>query len=227
MAVESTRSVEAVVFDLDGTLVDSRRDIAVATNHVLVGSGRQPLSEAEISSYVGDGARSLVARASRLEPSAPELDALLVRFLDFYTEHAADYTRPLPGAVDMLETLVDELPLALCTNKPRRTTEAVLSELMLARFFRIVVAGDDLPEKKPHPLPLRHIAAALNVSPQSLLMVGDGPQDVESGRAAGAVTVGVRGGIQPFERLLESAPDELIDHLDELPNLVRSYRRRP
>jgi phosphoglycolate phosphatase len=115
------------------------------------------------------------------------------------------------------------LPLALCTNKPRITTEPVLAALGLDSF-RVVVAGGDLPEKKPHPAPLLHIAQALALAPRELVMVGDGAQDILAGRAAGARTVGVRGGIQAEARLLAAEPDVVIESLAELSALVAAWR---
>jgi phosphoglycolate phosphatase len=212
-----------VVFDLDGTLVDSRQDIADATNHTLARSGRAALSEAEITSYVGDGARLLLSRAARVAEDAPELEALLREFLEFYTAHAADNTRPLPHAEAVLTELYPIWPLALCTNKPRRTTDAVVEELALGRFFRMVVAGDDLPKKKPEPEPVLTIAEQLGVAPESLVMVGDGPQDVLAGRRAGARTVGLEGGLQDRARLLAARPDAMLESLADLPALLRRW----
>jgi phosphoglycolate phosphatase len=211
-----------IVFDLDGTLIDSRVDIAEATNHALVHSGRTPLSIDEIASYVGDGARKLLARAARLEPEAAELDPLLQSFLDYYGAHATDHTTLLPGAYEALAAL-GHLPLALCTNKPRSTTEAVLANLRLPAEFSVLVAGGDLPKIKPDPLPLQHIAQALGLSTAQLMMVGDGPQDVLCAKAAGARSVGVEGGIQARERLIAAEPDVLIASLSELPELIAAW----
>jgi phosphoglycolate phosphatase len=219
--------LRAVVFDLDGTLIDSRLDIAEATNHVLVSSGRSPLDVAEISSYVGDGAKALLARAARIPEDAAEMTALLDAFLDYYAAHATVHTRLLDGAGEVLARLGAELPLALCTNKPRRTTDAVLAGLALTEVFTVVIAGDDLPRKKPHPLPIQTIAERLGAPASMLVMVGDGPQDVECGRAAGARTVGVEGGIQPRERLLAAEPDVVIGSLFELLPLVARWRAVP
>jgi len=216
--------VRGVVFDLDGTLVDSRADIARATNHALVVHGRPALQEGEIASYVGDGARALLSRAARIPKSDPELDRLLQSFLDYYAEHATDFTRPMPGARELLEALSD-LPLAVCTNKPKRTTEAVLAGLGLDRFFRVVVGDGDFPAQKPDPALLFHIAERLGLSASELVMVGDGPQDVECGRRAGARTVGVLGGIAGDERLLAARPDHVIGRLDELGPLIRRLER--
>ncbi len=209
------RQVSGVVFDLDGTLVDSRRDIAEAANHALEKSGRARLSHAELESYVGDGAPLLLSRAARLDVSDPRNAALVADFLDYYAEHPVDYTTVMPGALAALDAL-GGYALGVCTNKPRRTTLAVLSGLGLDSRFRSVVAGDDLPQRKPHPSMVQEAARQLGVAVADVVMVGDGPQDVEAGRAAGAFTVGVRGGIQAFERLAASRPDLLIETLADL-----------
>jgi phosphoglycolate phosphatase len=111
----------------------------------------------------------------------------------------------------------------VCTNKPRKTTEIVLRALELENRFATVVAGGDLPRHKPDPAPLFEIAHRLDVKPEELVMVGDGPQDVECGRAAGARTVGVLGGIADRSRLLAAAPDCVVQSLTELPSVLRRW----
>jgi phosphoglycolate phosphatase len=206
----------AVVFDLDGTLVDSRRDIAEATNHALRKSGRPELAHDEIESYVGDGAPWLMARAARLGIEDPQTAALVADFLDFYAQHPLDHTRIMPGALEALEALRGT-PLGVCTNKPRRSSLSVLRGLALEARFDCLVAGDDLPERKPHPAMVLEAARRLGVPVADVVMVGDGAQDVRAGKSAGAHTVGVRGGIQAFERLAEAEPELIIDTLAELP----------
>lgn len=222
MSAEPKRVARAVVFDLDGTLIDSRGDIAAATLHALGEHGFPLLPAATLLTYVGDGARPLLSRSAGLALQDPRLDDLYRSFIEFYSAHPVVHTRFCRGAMHALDEL-SELPLAICTNKPRVTTERVLSALGIADRFRVVVAGGDLPLTKPDPLPLRHIAERLAVSPAELVMVGDGAQDVLSGKAAGARTVGVRDGIQPIERLLASEPDVLLDTLDELPKIVAAF----
>jgi 2-phosphoglycolate phosphatase len=207
--------LSGVVFDLDGTLVDSRRDIVEAANHALEKSGRARLPHDELESYVGDGAPLLMARAARLDVKAEKTAALVVDFLDYYAEHPLDYTTLMPGALQALDALA-AFPLGVCTNKPRRTSMAVLTGLGLDARFKGIVAGDDLPQRKPDPAMVHEAARKLGVPAAEVVMVGDGPQDVLSGRAAGALTVGVRGGIQAYERLADSAPDVMIDTLAEL-----------
>jgi phosphoglycolate phosphatase len=214
-------TVRAIVFDLDGTLIDSRRDIATACNHALRAQGLPELLLPQVERYVGDGARALLARASGLPEEDERVAALVEAFLDYYAAHPTDQTPLMPGAAEALTALA-RLPLAICTNKPRRTTLAVLDGLGIRPRFSAINAGGDLLQKKPDPAPLLHLARELGVPPAELLMVGDGAQDVMAGRAAGALTVGVRGGIQPLERLLAAEPHHLLSSLHELPALVRT-----
>jgi len=211
-----------IVFDLDGTLIDSRLDIANSANHALQTHGFAQLSVSEISSYVGDGARLLLARAARLEPSASALDPLLASFVAHYLEHPTDHTQLLPGAYEALRVL-GHLPLALCTNKPRAITDRVLANLRLPQPFQIVVGGGDLAKTKPDPLPLLHIAEKFGLSPSELVMVGDGVQDIACAKAAGAHSVGVEGGMQGREQLLASDPEVLLGSLFELPAALERW----
>jgi phosphoglycolate phosphatase len=213
----------AIAFDLDGTLVDSRRDIAAAANHVRESAGLERLSEDTVASFVGDGAKRLVAGVLGMDLDDARLAEHLEAFVAYYTAHPVAHTTLMPGAIESLEAL-SAYPLALCTNKVRRTTDAVLEALGLARYFRVIVAGGDVAHSKPHPLPLEHIARALDVPTQALVMVGDGPQDVECGHAVGAHTVGLEGGILPIERLLASKPHTMLRSLHELPALVETLR---
>ena len=212
----------AIVFDLDGTLIDSRADIANAANHALAAHGFSTLSVPEISSFVGDGARVLLERAARLAPGAAELEPLLSTFLAYYAAHPTDHTLLIPGAHEALTQLA-HLPLALCTNKPRAITDAVLANLRLPTRFAAIVAGGDVPKNKPDPLPLLHIAQALSLRPSELVMVGDGPQDILCAKAAGARSVGVEGGMQGAEKLLATNPDVMLRSLAELPSVIEQW----
>jgi 2-phosphoglycolate phosphatase len=213
----------AVVFDLDGTLVDSAQDIAQAANFALRHHGLEELPAARLFSFIGDGARKLMSRASGQPESSAGLDALLSTFVAYYTEHSADNTVLMKGALQALQELA-AYPLALCTNKPRGATETLLEKLGLVAWLPVIVAGGDLPVHKPHPAPLLQIAQRLSLKPAALVMVGDGPQDVECGKAAGCRTVGVRGGILSEELLLRAQPDALIDDLTALPAVIERWR---
>ncbi|HEY2406645.1 MAG TPA: HAD-IA family hydrolase [Polyangiaceae bacterium] len=211
----------ALVFDLDGTLIDSRLDIACAANHALGVLGFAQREVAVIAGYVGDGARPLLARAAEIAETDPRIDGLYDAFIAYYLVHPIDHTTLLPGVASALSAL-RELPLCVCTNKPRSSTDAVLAQLPLPVRFQLVVASDDLPKKKPDPLPLVHIAERLGLTPRELVMVGDGPQDIQCARAAGARSVGVEG-IQPRARLLAAEPDVVLASLHELPALIQKW----
>ncbi|HWO10844.1 MAG TPA: HAD-IA family hydrolase [Polyangiaceae bacterium] len=216
-------SIGGVVFDLDGTLVDSCEDIARAANHCLEAAGLATRSHAEIRRFIGDGARSLLARAARLEPTDPCLDELLERFFVYYTEHAIDHTRLVPGAAQVLEAL-SHLPRALCTNKPRVTTLALLEGLGIDGAFDAVVAAGDVPHHKPHPAPLERVGELLGVACARLVRVGDGPQDVACARAAGARSIGISEAIiVPLELLRRAGPDALVA-LREVPALITRWQ---
>jgi 2-phosphoglycolate phosphatase len=215
-------SIGGVVFDLDGTLVDSRGDIAEAANATLRTYGRPVLPFATITGWVGDGARALVARLFGIEPDRPEIAEYLLTYLDYYAAHPTETSRLLPGAREALDALVD-WPLAVCTNKPRRITDLVLRNLGIEGRFQVVVGGGDVRHPKPHPESLWSVARALGAEPHALVVVGDGPQDVECGHAVGARTVGITGGFLPEARLLEAKPDAVLNSLFQLPGLIRDW----
>lgn len=156
-SIQRHLTIGAIVFDLDGTLVDSRADIAAAVNHVLGRLGFATLPLKLVMGYVGDGARQLIVRASGLPPDSPDVAPLFEQFLDYYTAHAADQTTWMPGACEALEAL-RHYPLSLCTNKPRVATLAVLQAFGAIDRFATIVCGGDLPRLKPDPMPL-HVTA--------------------------------------------------------------------
>ncbi len=216
----------AIAFDLDGTLIDSRGDIVAAVNHALTTTGRAPLPGSVIVRYVGDGARALCARAAQLSELDDEVTRLYDLFIAYYIEHPIDFTRWTPGAQEALDELaqMSDMVLAICTNKPRTTAEAVLSALGVRTRFRALVAGDDLPEKKPAPGPLLHVAKLLRVDTATLVMVGDAPQDIECARRARVRSVGVISGFSSRERLVTARPDVTLESLAELPEVIRRWR---
>jgi phosphoglycolate phosphatase len=215
-----------VVFDLDGTLVDSRRDIVTAVQAALSTHGVAPPAPEVIAGFVGDGARLLIARALSLPATAAGVDAVLATFLEYYEAHPADYTAPMPGALAALAALA-HLPLAVCTNKPRRIADLVLSRLGMAPHFAAVVGGGDTARGKPDAEPLLASAERLGTPVTTLVMVGDGVQDIGCGRAAGAYTVAVLGGFGTDEALRAARPNLVISDLSELAPALLARRPRP
>ena len=210
-------AIKAVLFDLDGTLVDSAHDLTHALNRLLAEQGLGALSVEEVKGMIGDGAGMLVERGLAAKGGDPaEAPALVPRFLELYEGNAARLTRPYPGVEEMLRALGERgMPLAVVTNKPYAASCEILEALDLVRFFATVVGGDSRPERKPHPAPLLWAAERLGISPGEALMVGDNHHDVSAARAAGMTAVAVTWGYShvPHEEL---GADRLISSFDEL-----------
>jgi phosphoglycolate phosphatase len=210
----------AVLFDFDGTLIDSRGDIAAACNHALTTLGRAPLPEDVIAGFVGDGARMLLARALTLPPEDAHVEQAIPLFNAFYEAHPADHTTLLPGAREALDALAGR-PVGLVTNKPRGPTLAALTALGVLSRFAVVRTGSDGP-LKPDPRALTAALELVGVAPADAWMVGDGDQDIRAGRAAGCFTVAVTGGFQASGRIAARGPDVVIDSLHALVPLIRA-----
>ena len=179
-------SFQLYVFDLDGTLVDSRRDIADAANELLVACGAAPMSEEQIGQLVGDGAARLVARAFKASGVDRPADAL-DRYLAFYGARLLNHTRPYAGVPDVLEALGARASLAVLTNKPIAATRSILDGLDLTRHFPAgaILGGDGPFARKPDPAALRHLVSGAGTVPASSIMVGDSSIDWQTARAAG------------------------------------------
>lgn len=173
------------VFDLDGTLIDSRRDLATSLNALLVECGGSALPEGQVGRMVGDGAATLVARGFAASGIEPPTDAL-PRFLAIYESHLLDCTRPYPGVPEVLDALHGHTSLALLTNKPLGSTRRILEGLDLARHFDAdaIVAGDGAFPRKPDPAGLRHLMARARIEASNTLLVGDSLIDWRTAQAA-------------------------------------------
>ena len=216
----NARLPQAVIFDLDGTLVDSAADIGASLNWLLSGIGRRAVVRAEVVTWVGDGVAKLVERgleATGGVPAADELAALVARFTDHYEAHSAELTRPFSGVVAALEKLAAAgCRLGVCTNKPEGATWEILETLGLGHFFQAVAGGDTVPGvRKPQPEHVLHVVQELGVPPAAAVMVGDSPNDINAAKAANLRAVAVSFG---YTRVppAELGADALIDHFDEL-----------
>ena len=212
------RAPRALVLDLDGTLVDSREDIAAACNAALVTRGLPALSPSVVRPMIGDGARALVVRALEASGRAPgeaEVVATLEAYAAHYAANPCARTTVLPGARRLLAS---GLPAALVTNKLRDVTDLVLDRLALAGAFVAVFGGGDGP-LKPSPAGVLSALQRLGVAPGDAWMIGDGPQDVLAGRTAGCTTIAVPG-IAAAEELAAATPDHLARDLEEVADVL-------
>lgn len=213
-----------LLFDLDGTLVDSRRDLANALNRMLDQMGFTPVELDEVSRFVGDGARKLVERGLRtaLGNSVTEeiVSESLERFKEAYGGCLLDTTVAYPGVAETLARF-DGLPMGIVTNKPYGFSVSILEHLNLLRFFKVVIGGDSTPERKPSPVPVLEALKACGIErPETALMIGDSANDILSGAAAGTKTCGVTYGFRDLEELQSAGADFTINQFQELARLV-------
>ncbi len=208
---------ELIIFDLDGTLIDSLADLTDATNCMLASCGRAPLSEAEVRLLVGQGARRLVERAL---PGAPpgEIERGLELFIAYNHAHIADKTRLYPGVREILDTLSFRgRRLAVISNKNVSLCREVLAILGVVQLFGEVLGADSLPFRKPSPEPVLKLLADFGVGPERTVMVGDSINDIAAGRGAGVVTVGCTWGYGEPSEL--AGADYRVDSFAELLNI--------
>jgi phosphoglycolate phosphatase len=177
--------LSVLVFDLDGTLVDSRRDIAESANELLASLGAPPLDHDEVVRMVGEGARLLVKRVLAAAGADLDLEAAYARFSAIYDRRLADHTRPYPGVVAGLDRLAGRFTLAVLTNKPQHHTDRLLDALDLRRYFVHALGGDTTHGRKPDPAGLLSVVGAAGAVPQGALLLGDSWVDAETARRGG------------------------------------------
>lgn len=210
-----------VVFDLDGTLIDSRRDLADAANALIVEGGGRPLPVEAITAMVGEGAPLLVRRALKAAGLDLDVRSALARFLELYDERLLVHTRLYDGTREALDALAPRAALAILTNKPQRPTERILDGLAIAPFFQWIVGGDTEHGRKPDPAGLRHVMSAAGATAEETVMVGDSAIDLRTARAAGTRICLVRYGFGFRTAADELTGGELVaGHPADLPTIL-------
>jgi phosphoglycolate phosphatase len=214
-------SIKLVIFDLDGTLIDSRLDLVHSVNAALRHIGRAALPDDVIASYVGDGAPVLIQRAL----GGDTVDEALVRkglefFLSYYREHKLDHTTVYPGIAESLAAIQNSAngtprKMAVLSNKPVKPSQAIVEALGLRKFFSQVYGGNSFATKKPDPEGALRLLQESGVRAEHAVIVGDSHTDVETGRNAGLWTIGVTYGFAPHT-LADAPPDILVDRPQEL-----------
>ncbi|NPA51715.1 MAG: HAD-IA family hydrolase [Aquificae bacterium] len=207
---------KAYFFDLDGTLIDSSKDIAQATNYTLQALGYSPMPEEEIMKHVGYGGRKLLEGV--LGKSDQELiDRAVSIFREYYFENPVVYTQPYPNAVELLEKLKKEgKKLAVITNKYENVSKEILKKLGLNDYIDMVIGGDSLEEKKPSPKPVLFAIESFGDKPKDTLMIGDSETDIISGKKANTKTCLVTFGYGKKDLAVSYKPDYIISSLKEV-----------
>ena len=219
---------KVIIFDLDGTLIDSSPDLALAVNHMLTTLNRNTFTTDTIHYWVGNGAEMLVKRALSGQREIDEnLDTALVAkalkiFLDFYAKNLAVETLPYPHVPQTLQKLKEHgYTLAIVTNKPFEFVEPILETLELKKFFELHLGGNSLEERKPHPMPLLHVCNALGVTVEESLMVGDSKNDILAANACNMQSIGLSYGYNYGENIDLHNPSVVFDSFaDIIPTLI-------
>jgi phosphoglycolate phosphatase len=209
------RKTPLVIFDLDGTLIDSRLDLLHAVNATRAQAGRGQLPREQIFSFVGNGAPVLIQRAMGPDATDEEVAGALEFFLDYYRHHALDYTVLYPGVREALDRLhAAGARLAILTNKPVRISRQIMEGLGLSSLFFRIYGGNSFEHKKPHRIGIDTLRTEAEATADETWMVGDSYVDIQTARNAGVASCGVTYGFQP-ETFREFPPDVLVDRLEE------------
>lgn len=227
-------SIQAFAFDLDGTLVDSIKDLAVSANYMRESLGLEQLPIDTLKSFVGDGMGRLVHRALTNHHDDLADDALWQQgfavFAQYYHQHIADYSSPYSGVIEGVQLLKSlGYPVVVITNKSERFALKLLQDLGMLDDFSLVIGGDSLNEKKPSALPLQHVCEVLNITPTQLAMVGDSHNDIEAAKAAGSYAIGVDYGYEDMNTLAindATRPDAVIHSIVELYTAARALTEK-
>ena len=217
--------IRTVLFDLDGTLLDTAPDLAEALNAVLLEQGQEPLPYEQIRGVVSHGGMALIRLGFGITPTDPDFEPLRLRLLDIYHSNIANKTRPFPGMAELLDALEERgLNWGVVTNKPAWLTDPLMQQLSLYERAACVVSGDTLAERKPHPAPMLHACEQAGCEPAHCIYIGDAQRDIEAGRNARMHTlVALFGYFMANDRPLEwqadgsiNRPQDLLDWLDAM-----------
>lgn len=220
-----------IIFDFDGTLIDSGPDLAYALNYMLEQLGRKTFNEDLIHGWVGNGAQTLVKRAlSGKTDIDSNIDEVLFSkaldiFLSYYEKNVCVRTKTYPNVTQTLKKLKESnYMLAIVTNKPYAFVKPILEKLELLELFEFYIGGDSLPQKKPDPAPLLHVCEKLNISVENSLMVGDSKNDILSANACAMESIGVTYGYNYGENIAKYDPTVVVDNFDEILRVIDEYK---
>jgi phosphoglycolate phosphatase len=213
---------DLVIFDLDGTLIDSKLDLAHAVNATRAHMHLGPLDHEIIYSYVGNGAPVLMRRTLGPDASDAEVQRALEFFLEYYRQHKLDHTHLYPGVREALDELqATGTKMAILTNKPVNISRSIVDGLGASSYFFRIYGGNSFEQKKPHPIGVEALLEEARAAREKTMLVGDSSVDIRTARSAGIACVGCTWGFQP-ESLVTDPPDWLIEQMGELPAIVQN-----
>jgi phosphoglycolate phosphatase len=218
--------LEALIFDLDGTLVDTAPDLHAATNHVLAQIGRKPISMADLRAFVGHGAMNLIERGVAATGDPVDQDTLKrlhKAFLEYYGDNISAHSVVFDGLIPVLDKAAAAgLKLGVCTNKVEKLSLKLLTELGMMQRFGSLIGGDTLPVMKPDPAPLREAIARLGTDSARAMMVGDSETDIRTAQNAGMPVLAVTFGYTS-QHVSAFDPTHMVDHYDEAWGIIEGY----
>ncbi|WP_417790111.1 phosphoglycolate phosphatase [Terasakiella pusilla] len=220
-------TLTTLIFDLDGTLIDSAPDLRTACNKLLQSKGRREITLEETKKFVGNGAAKLVERAFAAtgEPAqASEIAPLTQDFLAFYDGHEADETGTYPSVMETLQQLKQQgYRMALCTNKPQKPTQNILEYLPIESFFDVIIGGDQVAKKKPDAEMLLTTLTKMGITADQAVMIGDSPNDIGAADNAEMASIAVSYGYRRVS-VEELGADRIIDHMSQLPDALEAMK---
>jgi N-acetyl-D-muramate 6-phosphate phosphatase len=220
----TTKKIRAVMFDLDGTLLDTAPDFVAVVNKLLLENQRDELSHAAIRAGVSHGSKALVTLAFAIEETHENFQPLRARLLELYTHHIAVFTKPFPGIQDLLNKLAEHnIVWGIATNKPATYTTLLMDELNMQPAPAIVICPDHVKDSKPHPESLFLAGKELGCTPDEIIYIGDHLRDIECGRRAGSITIAAAYGYIGDENIDSWQADYRVEHAEEIWPIIQKY----
>jgi phosphoglycolate phosphatase len=224
MRLENPKKIRAVMFDLDGTLLDTAPDFVAVVNKLLVENAREQLPHDIIRANVSNGSKALVTLAFAIEETHENFQPLRARLLELYTQHISVFTKPFPGIQELLENLKEKnIPWGIATNKPALYTVQLMNELNMQPPPAIVICPDHVRDSKPHPESLFFAAKELGCTPGEIIYIGDHKRDIDCGKQAGSITIAAAYGYVAGEDINNWEADYYVDHAEEIWPIVEKY----